>query len=144
MKVLNILMGLLASTWLLANVAMAEDLPQDRVAQVEQRLEQTKQRLNLSDAQQEKITPILEASIEKQQALLSKYGISLQGKRNGKEKLGLRKARKLGKEMQVLRDEMRTQVKTVLNDQQLTEFDKMQEEAKTQRRAKIRERMQAR
>lgn len=111
----------------------------DIVEKLEQGAAAMQQRLNLTDAQQEKMDVILEDSYRKQQAVLEKHGIAANNAQK-REKLGLRKARQLGKDMADVRKDTRAAASEVLSEAQLAEFDKIQDERKAERRARLRER----
>ena len=110
----------------------------DRMAQVEQRMEEVRERLNLSDEQIEQMTPVLEESMEKRQAVLSSYGIDPENRANAKGKLGLRKALAMKKELNAIRTDTLRALDDVLTDGQLEEFKLMQAERQSEMRERIR------
>ena len=120
-----------------ADIAEAADrkFTEEQIAQIEKRMAETQERLNLTDTQKEQIQPILRDSLEKRMAVLKSYGFS-EGTRptlNFREKIAL------GKEMRAIRDDITRQVAGILDETQMAEFEKIQEE----RREQMRERLQA-
>ena len=109
------------------------------VAQAKQQVEQIKTRLKLTDKQKEKVGPIIEISISNRKAILSEYGIDL-GSDDIKsvEKLGFLKARKLKKQMEELRQRTLTKLESVLTNEQLAEYEDIQEEISSKIRSRIR------
>ena len=114
----------------------------DRAAQAEQRIEEAKLRLNLSDEQLEQLTPVLEQSVDAQRTIMASYGIDLDDLNDPgapKQRLGFRQAREMRGEMEAVRANTFGQLEGILTDEQLDEFRRMQEE----RRAEMRKRIQA-
>ena len=112
---------------------------QDGFEQLEERIEETKQRLNLTPEQEELLTPIIEQSMEDRLALFDKHGIERQ-KEGEKKRPSFKKLRALRKDMKALNKETREQVSGVLNDTQLKEWDKIQEENREALRERARSR----
>ncbi|MCG8672825.1 MAG: hypothetical protein MI867_25735 [Pseudomonadales bacterium] len=123
----------------IATITIAEaadrNLSDEQIEQIEARLEETRTRLNLTPEQQEALEPILRESLEKRLTVLQSHGFS-QGNRPS---LNFREKIALGKEMKAIRDETATKVSGILNEEQMAEFEKIQEE----RREQFRERLQA-
>lgn len=121
-----------------SDVAEAADrkLTDEQIAQIEERMAETRERLNLTDAQKEQLEPILRDSAEKRLVVLTSYGFS-EGVR---PTLTFREKIALGKEMRAIRDNTTSKVAGILDDKQMAEFEKIQEE----RRAEFRERLEAR
>lgn len=120
-------------------VSSASVHAQDHFEQLEERIAETKQRLNLTPEQEEQLTPIIEQSFEDRLALFDKHGIERQTE-GDKKRPSFKKLRSLRKDMKALNKETRTQVAEVLDDEQLKEWDKIQEE----NRAALRERARSR
>ena len=119
-------------------VAQAEE---DRAAQFEQRLTETKARLNLSDEQLEQLTPVLKSSFEAQMAVLEKHGIDLENRGSGNQKkLGFREARRLRNDLDVVRKSTLEQVEGILSEEQFSEYKKIQDERKKKMREMIKDR----
>ena len=109
------------------------------VAQAKQQVEQIKTRLKLTDEQNEKVAPIIESSMSNRKAILNEYGIDLGSDEiKSVEKLGFRKARKLKKQMEELRQRTRTKLESVLTNEQLAEYEDIQEEISSKIRSRIR------
>jgi hypothetical protein len=116
-------------------LTLAQD---DRAAQVEQRMEETKARLNLTDDQFVQIAPVLKNSMEAQRRILSKYGIDPESAGGFKGKLAPRQARAMREELESVRADTLKKLAATLNDEQLDEFKRMQEERKAEMRERIR------
>jgi len=110
----------------------------DRAAQFEQRMEETKARLDLSEEQVDQVAPLLEESIKAQRRILSNYGIEPERRSGPKGKLGLRQARSMRQELEAVRAGTLDELEGVLNDEQLDEFKRMQEKRKAEMRERIR------
>jgi uncharacterized protein (DUF1778 family) len=110
----------------------------DRMAQVEQRMEEARERLNLSNEQMDQMMPVLEESMEKRRAILSNYGIDPENRANAKGELGLRKALAMKKELNAIRTDTLRALDDVLTDEQLEEFKLMQAERQSEMRERIR------
>ncbi|WP_444892775.1 hypothetical protein ACJJIQ_23860 [Microbulbifer sp. ANSA003] len=112
----------------------------DHAAQLAERLEATKAKLNLSDEQVEKVKPILESANEQRRQVLAKYGVNIESPSGAIQKMSFREKRQLGKEMAAIRKSTLSEMSTVLTDQQLAEFKKLQEENRAAFKAKLQER----
>lgn len=135
-RLLNILLVCFFSVF--AFTVNASDISTE-VAEVKQQVEQIKTRLNLTDKQKEQVTPIFEGSMSKRQAILSDYGIDLDSYEiKSGENLGFRKALKLKNEMEELREQTLTELETVLTDEQLAEYEEIQEEIASKIRSRVR------
>ena len=115
----------------------------ERRAEVEARLEAARERLQLSDEQEEQLVPILGESLEATMAVLEKHGVSLQEGAGGRanRRRNLRRLRALGSDLDEVREALLAKIEAAgfLTDQQFAEFKKIQEE----QRATLRERMRA-
>lgn len=135
-RTLNILLACFFSVF--AITVSASDIL-DRLAKAKQQVEQIKTRLNLTDKQKEQVTPIFETNMSKRQTILSDYGIDLDSYEiKSGEKLGFRKARKLKSEMEELREQTLTELEKVLTDEQLAEYEEIQEEIASKIRSRVR------
>jgi len=133
----------IAALWMaLAITALpAAQTEEDRAAQFEERIAETKARLNLSDEQVEQLTPILESGFEAQMVVLEKNGIDLKnGDPNNRKKLDFRAARKLRKEMDAVRANTLDEIEKILSDEQFSEYKEIQAERKKKMREMIKER----
>lgn len=109
----------------------------DRAAQFEQRMEHIRDRLNLTDEQVDETAPVLEKSMQKQQGILSSYGIDLQSS-GSTGRLGIRRARAMKQELDVVRADTLDALEGILNDEQLGEFKLIQQERQAEMRERIR------
>lgn len=135
-RVLNIL---LASFFTVFAVTASAGDGSEKHTQAEQPIEEIKARLNLTEEQKEQVTPIFKKSMEKRQSTLKSYGIDLENqKTKSGQKIGFREARKLKNEMDEVRSHTLTELKTVLTDEQLVEYEEIQEEIASKIRSRIR------
>ena len=104
----------------------------------EQRMEEVRIRLGLSDAQAEALTPVLQESMTAQQSVLSKYGINLEGGTSSMNKLGRQDAMAMKGELDAVRSDTLDAVGEILSEAQLTEFKRVQTERAAQMRQRIR------
>lgn len=107
-------------------------------AKLEQQLEQTKARLNLSDEQAEALYPVLKGSMTEQRRILSTYGVSLDNRANAASRLSMKQALAMRKELEAVRDETRSALVPILSDQQMDEFQHIQDERRAEMRDRIR------
>ena len=113
----------------------------DRVAQFEERIAETSERLNLSDEQIERLRPVLKSGFEAQMAVLADHGIDLENRNSGtQKKLGFREARKLRKDLDHVRKNTSEHVEGILSEKQFSEYKKIQDERKKKMREMIKER----
>ena len=110
----------------------------DRTAQFEQRMEEARTRLDLSEEQIEAFSPVLKESITEQRRILSNYGVNLDDRSDTAGRLGIRQARAMRKELEAVRADTQSALKPILNDEQLDEFQRMQEERRVEMRERIR------
>ena len=110
----------------------------DRMAQVEQRMQEARERLNLSQEQLDQMTPVIENSISKRRGILSSYGIDPEKRTDIKGQLGLRKALAMKKELDAVRADTLQGLNGILTEEQLEEFKRMQAERQAEMRERIR------
>ncbi|MEO0422261.1 MAG: hypothetical protein AAF184_08005 [Pseudomonadota bacterium] len=103
--------------------------------ELQQRLADVAERLELTEEQKVQIEPIITESFAQQQQLLRKYGIDPSGQ-GGRP--SPRTARQLRGDMQDLRENTRQQLDGILSETQMEEFARLQDEMRTQMRNKIR------
>ena len=122
----------------------AQERGGEQLAQLQERLDEARARLKLTDEQTVQVRPILRAGMEKQVAVLEKHGIDPQGegtaRRGRAPERRLRELRALGDDLEAVRKETRKQLKDVLSKEQFKEFKKLQEENREAMRQLIRER----
>ncbi len=132
MKSVTLLLLLTAGT---QNMAAEE-----RAAQAELQLQQTIDRLELTEEQIEQARPILLQSQQAQRAVLASYGIDLESGQPPAKKLGLSQARAMQGQMDAIRQGTLRDLKPVLSDKQLDELQRIQAERRDEVRARIRAR----
>ncbi|TQV84285.1 hypothetical protein FKG94_06410 [Exilibacterium tricleocarpae] len=118
--------------------------------QFEQRLAETKARLNLSDEKVEQIRPVLALSFTSSRDILASYGIDPANPDKGAGKvqdnkprrLGFKSVRKLGEELGAVRDSTLKALSGMLTDDQLVQYRELQAERAAALRQHIRERRQ--
>jgi hypothetical protein len=123
---------------ILANVCLPSFAGEGSVSQTEQRLEAMKARLDLSEDQVAQMAPVLEASRAASQRILASYGIDLENREDNTSKLDFRQARAMRKEMDPVRADTLSALETILTEDQLVEFKKIQKEREAEMRGRIR------
>ena len=108
-------------------------------AALEEMIAETKARLDLTDEQAERVAPVLQSGFESQRSVLKKYGIDIESGEPPAQKLGFRKARAMGQELQTVRASTAEALEDILTKEQMREYETMQDE----RRNKMRERIRA-
>ena len=108
-------------------------------AALEERTNEMRERLDLTDKQVEAIEPILIDHLEKTGAVLKEYGIDLQSGERPKERMGFREARKMKSDLDGVQSETEGALDDILDDDQMNEYRQIAEE----RRARIREQIKA-
>ena len=111
---------------------------EDRAAQLEGRMQEAKARLNLSDAQIDQMAPIMEDAMATQKDILARYGIDPENRNGSGSRPGLRQLRAMKQEMAVVRSDTRAALEPILSEAQMAEFQRMQEERKSQMRERMR------
>ena len=134
-SILMLLLVLLASP-LYAQTAVPSE---ETIERIRAQVQETQERLQLTEAQQEAIRPILEESFEQRLAVLEKHGIDLEN-RDANERPGLLTLRKVRKDMDNVREETEKQLNDVLTADQMNVWKELEEG----RRARMREHLQNR
>ena len=135
MKRNAVLPALLIAAAVTAAPLSAQNTTPDREAMAEQmqaRMAEAKERLNLTEEQSEQVEIIFQENAEKRAEIMEEA--DLDGSRN------FRKMRKLRGQMKDLDKETTAQLADVLNEEQMAEYERIKEE----NRAEMRERMQNR
>ncbi|MEO0580143.1 MAG: hypothetical protein AAFZ58_15755, partial [Pseudomonadota bacterium] len=114
--------------------AVAED---DRAAKIQEQMQQTIERLDLTDEQIEKIKPIMQESMEARQKIMASYGIDPENS-DGAGKLGMRKARAMRKEMNAINAGTLSELEQILTAEQLNEYKAIQKERQAEMKERIR------
>ena len=113
----------------------------DQMAAFEARVAQVFDQLALSDEQVEAIKPILLAGLEAQKAVFASHGIDFETRTSTDgSRMGLRDARKLGQDLEDVRKDTMAKLGEVLDDEQMAEYQRMQEEARQKMREAARQR----
>jgi len=107
-------------------------------AEAEQRMAEARERLNLTDEQFERLSPVLRESMAAQRRILSSYGIDLDNRDGSANRLGLRQARTMRQEMALVRSDAIAAAANILTDAQLEELKQMQKERQKVMRERIR------
>ncbi len=107
-----------------------------QIAEIQERIEATRARLDLSPDQQAMLEPILLSGFEQRLEVLRSFGFSA----DVIPDLSFRQKLALRKEMNKLRKVTENDVAAVLDDTQLAEFKKIQEELRNQFKQRLRNR----
>ncbi|AEV39861.1 hypothetical protein PSE_p0279 (plasmid) [Pseudovibrio sp. FO-BEG1] len=99
----------------------------------QQRMEMMAERLQLTDAQKEKVSPIMQQAMEERRAILKGAGIE-----RGK-KPTIAQLREVRGPMQESREKLDQQMAQVLSTEQMATFREMQQEMRDKMRKKFRE-----
>ena len=108
-------------------------------AKAQEKLEQVIEELELTDEQVAAMRPILEASFERQAAVLEEHGISLDD-RSREERLGRRERRALRSDLKDEREETLEALSDVLSEEQLEAYESMADERKDEMRSRLKDR----
>lgn len=111
---------------------------EDLATRLDERMQEAKARLNLSDEQIDRMAPILEDAMSTQRDILTRYGIDPENRNGSGSRPGLRQMRAMKQEMAVVRSDTRTALEPILSEAQMAEFDRMQDERKSQMRERMR------
>jgi hypothetical protein len=107
----------------------SEEARQERIEQAKQRMEEIRQRLNLTPEQQEQIRPILMEEFERLRALREKAGGG-----------GRRDRRQMARELRDIQSDTEKKLKPILTPEQMAEYRKIREEARSRFRDQMRNR----
>ena len=105
---------------------------------IQAQLQQTKQRLNLTDEQVAEMRPILKTSLEETKEVLDKHGIDLSIPKEQRARPAFREMRKIGKDLKVVRESTTAKLAEVLSEEQLDTYKEIQDERRKQMREQIR------
>ena len=108
--------------------------------QLQRQLQETRTRLNLTDAQAEQVRPILQAALEARLEVLREYGFDLRDDSGSAGRLGFFQARRLRRDLDSVQERTMDELDDVLTDTQLAAYEELQEE----RRETVRERLRQR
>jgi hypothetical protein len=125
-------------TWLLICVGVFAQSPR-LDDQVRSQLEEAIGRLELTEAQKEKVRPILRTGIEQRLAIFSKHGlIDEEGRRAGSAP-SLRELRAIRGELDTVQAGVTQQLTAVLTANQMDQYRKIQDEVRETLRQRVRE-----
>ena len=112
----------------------------ERLEVFQQRLEEARIRLDLTDEQVEQVRPILRTEFEALLDVLQEYGIDLQDRSGGAGRLGFLRLRRLQRDVNALREQTLEDLDEVLTDGQLETYKAIQEENRQAMRERLRQR----
>lgn len=125
----------------IVSTASAQEMDRaEKLEKLRERLTETRARLNLTDDQIEQIRPILRAGMEAQIKVLEKHGIDIRDRSGERAQLGFRQLRRLGRDLDKVRERTVADLADVLTDAQIVEYKEIQKEHKTALRKRLRER----
>ena len=117
--------------------AQSESVDREAAAeQIQQRVEETAARLNLTDEQKPEVEAIIRDSAEKRQAVLESFGF----KDGNRPKMNPRKMRSMRGQMNEIADETTEKLSAVLTDAQMAEYEQIKEEQRAAMRERIKNR----
>ena len=118
----------------LGSQAAAQD---DRTTMMREEMQQTFERLELTDEQIERVEPILQESARARRDIMAKYGMDPRSRHNAESKPAPSQMKAMRNEMEAVRKKTFAELEQILSAEQLEEFNLIREE----RRAEMRERM---
>lgn len=101
-------------------------------------LQETIDRLALTDEQIDAVKPLLEGAAEKRDEILKKYGLDQASLENGAERPSRRSLRSMREEMNALSEENMEVLGAILTDEQIEEYKAIQSERQEEMRDRIR------
>ena len=101
------------------------------LSQIEARMQETKERLGFTEEQQAQLQPVLDDHFNAQMAILDKYGLDAGNRESGKQP-DFKKIRELRKELDANTAKTTERLSGLLSEEQLAEFEKIQDERKKQ------------
>ena len=114
----------------------------ERMAELEQRLEEARERLKLSDDTIEQLFPVLRENFDSTRAVLEEHGINVRSRaeEDSNRRLNLRQLRALRRDLDEVREAMFKKIEELgfLSDEQFAEFKKIQEEQRAALRDRLR------
>lgn len=127
-----VLIGLPAA----AAEAGKRELSEEQRARFEARIEEARSRLELTEAQKTQLEPVLRKDFERRIEILRKHGVT----RETEARPTRSEARALRADLKALRDETEAEVDGILDDRQMDEYRKIQDEARQAMREQMRSR----
>lgn len=120
-----------------ADPAMRQ-LTDEQRARIEARFEEIGERLELSDEQKAQLEPVLRKDFEKRAEVMRLHGAT----RESKERPGRGELRALRRDLEAIREKTDAEVERILDQRQLQEYRKIQQEARGEMRERMRSRRQ--
>lgn len=113
-------------------------LSEEQRARLDARIEEVRERLDLTDEQKAALDPVLRKDFERRIAILNEHGVT----REGGEQPSRREARALRRDLKAAKKEAEKEIAGILDDRQMEEYRKIQDEAREEMRERIRTRQQ--
>ena len=123
---------------LLAGQLAWSDRQADAIEKMQERVQEYRERLNLSDEQVAAIRPILQKSLEDRIAVLKQYGVDAENRSRG-DQLSMSDRRAIGGEMKKIRDETNQSLSDILDEQQMKEYLVIAKERQAELRQKMKQ-----
>lgn len=113
-------------------------LSEEQRARLEARIEEVRDRLALTDEQKAALEPVLRKDFERRIAILNEHGVT----RESDERPSRREARALRRDLKAAKEEAEKEITRILDDRQMEEYRRIQDEAREAMRERIRTRQQ--
>lgn len=128
---------------LLAMPLYAQDAESEEKAMTEEaserfhaQLQESEERLQLTDEQKETVRPILEDAYGQRQAVLQKHGVDLESTEKA-DRPGRRTLRRMRNDLYEVNKETKRKLQDVLTSQQMNQWEELQEERRAKMRAQL-------
>jgi len=118
-----------------ATQALAQDISDERLGDFEERIEEFQTRLGLTDEQLEEMRPVIAENFEKILLAFDEAGLEQGG--GGASSLGRRDRIRLGRQIRGIQEETDKKMRDILTDEQMDEYEEIQEERREELRARI-------
>lgn len=135
MRLITILMTLALSG---GAAAQERQFDPERLEQLRAQMQETRERLGLSDEQMGQVGPILRAGLVAQMQVLREYGFDPRS--GGRGGLAPRQLRQLADDLDEVREETVEELAAVLSEEQLEEYREIVEERRQANRERLRRR----
>lgn len=126
----------LLSIALPATAADPVQLTDEQRARLDARLEEIRERLDLSEEQKTQLEPVLRKDVEERAEVMRKHGVT----RDAEERPGRREMRALRRDLKTVREKTDAEVARILDGRQLQEYRKIRQEAQDEMRERMRSR----
>jgi Spy/CpxP family protein refolding chaperone len=118
-----------------ATQALAQDISDERLGDFEERIEELQTRLGLTDEQLEEMRPVIAKNFEKTLQAFDEAGLEQGG--GGASSLGRRDRIRLGRQIRDIQEETVKKMREILTDEQMDEYEEIQEERREELRARM-------